>query len=588
MKSSLWFARVLGAVLLFVLALAGCSAPPPPAADGDLDRAVVGDPVSSGALSTEGLMAPLPSCCPGSSCCESGCWYEDTFDATVAVRPNLSTSANALTIRGHRVGDPSAPACSGVRVDAVDAPLAVFYAVSRDKPMSFPTNVCTNIETRCTGWLWWRSCHDECVEWKSRWDEVKDGISDYVGSVSLAGGTEGAFAVSPQWDVNYRTNCTRTCFLWWCTTDCETSSTPALSCDPARYDNQTSGFGVLPSWSAPFIASLRAYSLPSPVQGNPASLSLTNAIARAREFLDSHPEYTVVVNHIVDDYPNGCGDQPWSDLWPAHEGYLNDPRVTTNIITIGRLDNYWWFPYFSGGVLSLVDWSNDVRGGLARALDASRRSSEKREFLIPAPTTGEPIDLDTFRFFLSVDGASYELPRWNNRWCEDSNGDPMQGYVVDYPEGPGGRLRVTLCDATQRWARVTRPTGYATYDCVSEHDAEATYVRTGDFDMTKCSSAMMKARPLLFKWKTALPSNAYVRFRLQFMARREDLDAGQINDVFVFPNNAVGWADLTRGFGMGWNTQWARVTATLYASTDPYHKYTPSIEGWDLKFTCVQ
>jgi hypothetical protein len=454
--------------------------------------------------------------------------------------------------------------------------------------MSFPSDVCTNIETRCTGWLWWRSCHDECTEWKSRWDEVKDGIGDYVSSVGLAGGTEGAFAVSPQWDVNYG-NCTRVCILSWCTNDCTTRSSPALSCDDARYASQTSGWGTFTSWSAPFMASLRAYSMPAPVDGNPGQKALQNATDRAAAFLANHHEYTAVVNFIVDDYPYGCGEYPYADFFPAYHAFLDDPRVSTNVITVGRLDNYWIFPWGTGGVVALVDASADVRGGMVKALDYTRRMSDKRQFLIPVPATGEPIDLDTFRFFLTADGSSYELPRWDDRWCL-FNGDSMQGYWIDYPDGPQGRLRVNLCQATERWARQTRPTGYATYDCITEHDPEATFVRTGDFDLTKCNAAMMKPRALRFAWRTEMPWDSYIGFRLQFASRREDLDAAPANEFWATPwnGNAISWADLTNPvLGFGYNYQWARATATLYSSSDEHHTWAPSIQSWDLKFTCV-
>jgi hypothetical protein len=121
--------------------------------------------------------------------------------------------------------------------------------------------------------------------------------------------------------------CTRVCFLWWCTNDCTTRSTPALSCDDARYASQTSGWGTFTSWSAPFMASLRAYSMPAPVDGNPGQKALQNATDRAAAFLANHHEYTAVVNFIVDDYPYDCGEYPYAKFFPAYHAFLDDPDV---------------------------------------------------------------------------------------------------------------------------------------------------------------------------------------------------------------------------------------------------------------------
>jgi hypothetical protein len=114
------------------------------------------------------------------------------------------------------------------------------------------------------------------------------------------------------------------------------------------------------------------------------------------------------------------------------------------------------------------------------------------------------------------------------------------------------------------------------------------YTRAGDFDMTKCNAAQLKARALRFDWKTTLPWNSYVRFRLQFAPRQQDLASAPSYDYFAtsWTGNATGWADLSQVPNPS-NYQWARMTATLYSSSDTYPSYTPSISSWDLTFTCV-
>ena len=583
MKSYRVYLSVLCTLIALLVATSGCSSPPPPANESSLDREVVGAPVGGDGLETNGLMPPLVSCCPGAKCCDPSCTYGDTIDSAVTVPATLSTSGNVLSIPGHRVGNRNALACSNVRVDAQDAPVAIFYAASRDLPMGFGTNTCKRTERRCSGWWFWQSCWDECVEWKTRWDEVREGTSDYVSNGNLASGTLGANAVQPWWDLRSQTNCWRTCFLWWCWTDCSTNYWNELSCDANRYQNSGAGFGSFTSWAGNFMGSWWAQGT-APVWGNPGTWSMQNAINRARDYQRANPTHSVAVNYIADDYPYGCGNDFWSTVNVAYDGYVNWPRVQTNVIGLGGLYSYYWLAYYGFGSQYYMDPANNVRGATLQAMDFSRQWSDKWQYLVPPPSTGEPVDMNTFRFYLRQGTNDYLLYRFPDRWS--CNWD--DGYWVDYPEGPNGRIRANLCPRTEIWAQQARPTGWATYSCIVERDAEVSFTRTGDFDLSKCNAAQLKARALRFDWQTTLPYNSYIRFRLQFGARQQDLASAATYDYYAtsWQGNATSWGDLSQITNPP-NYQWARMTATLYSSSDTYHQYTPSISKWDLTFTCV-
>jgi hypothetical protein len=572
----------LGALLFALVTLFGCSSPPPPA-DTAIDLETVGAPVGPGGLATNGLMPPLVSCCPGANCCDPTCVYDDTIDSSVTVPATLVTSGNALSIPGHRVGNRNAPACVNQRVNAEDAPLAVFYAESRDLPMGWGTNTCRRFERRCSGWWLWESCWDECAEWKTRWDEVREGTSDYVSNGNLSAGTYGASAVQPWWDRRSQTNCWQTCFLWWCWTDCSTSSWDELNCNRGRYEGSAARFGQFTSWAGSFMGALWNQGT-APVWGNPIDWSLQNAYNRAREYQAANPTHSVAVNLVADDYPYGCGNDFWSAVNTTYGAFVGWPRIQTNVVGLGGLYSYWYIAYYGFGSQYYMDPANNVRGATLQALNHSRNWSDKWQYLVPQPSTGEPIDMDSFRFYLKQGTNEYLLYRFAGRWDCGWN----DGYWLDYPEGANGRIRANLCPRTEIWAQEARPTGFATYDCIVERDPEATYVRAGDFDLSKCQAAQLKARALRLDWQTELPWNSYVRFRVQLASRQQDLASAPAYDYFAtsWSGNAVGWADLSR-ITNPTNYQWARLTATLYSSSDQYHRYTPRVRGWDLTFTCV-
>lgn len=565
-----------------LVALAGCSSPPP-AVDTSVDTAVVGVPVGPDGLMTNGLMPPLVTCCPGSNCCDPSCVYDDTIDSSVVVPANVSIAGNALSIPGHRVGNRNAAACVNQRVDAQDAPVAVFNAMSRDLPMGWGTNTCKRWERRCSGWWLWESCWDECVEWKTRWDEVREGTSDYVSNANLSSGTLAANAVQPWWDLRSSTSCWRSCFLWWCWTDCATNYWNELSCDRNRYENWNATFGTFTGYAASYMGTLWNKGT-APVWGNPVQWSLQNAYNRARDHLRANPTHSVAVNLIADDYPYGCGNDFWAAVNETYNAFIGWPRIQTNVIGLGGLYSYWYMAYYGFGTQYYMDPAASVRGDTLQAMHFSRSWSDKWQYLIAQPSTGEPIDMNTFRFYLKQGTNEYLLYRFPDRWSCNWN----DGYWLDYPEGPNGRVRANLCPRTEIWAQQARPTGFATYDCIVERDPEVTYVRTGDFDLTKCNAAQLKARALRFDWQSTLPWNSYVRFRLQFANRQADLPSAPAYDYYAtsWSGNANGWADLSRITAPP-NYQWARLTATLYASSDTYHQYTPRVSGWDLTFTCV-
>ena len=577
-------------LLACVVGSAACSAPPVPD-DSNLDNEVVGMPVNlpgragrgDGALQTNGLTAPLASCCPGANCCDPSCTYADTIDSSVTVPAGLVSVGNALSIPGHRVGNPNAAACTNVRVDAQDAPVAIFYAASRDLPMGYGTNTCKRTERRCSGWWFWRSCSNPCVEWKTRWDEVREGTSDYVSNGNLASGTFGANAVQPHWDNRSSTNCWRSCFLWWCWTDCSTNYWSELSCNPNRYQGSGATFGQFTGWAGSFMGAWWNQGT-APVWGNPQDWSLQNAVNRAREYQAANPTHSVAVNLIADDYPYGCGTDFSSTVNTAYNAFIAWPRVQTNVVALGGLYSYWYVAYYGFGSQYYMDPASNVRGSTLQAMDGARQWSDKWQFLIPRPSTGEPINMDTLRFYLKQGSNDYLLYRYPGRWDCAWN----DGYWVDYPEGPNGRIRANICPRTEIWAQQARPTGWATYDCTVERDAQASYVRTGDFDLTKCNAAQMKARALRFDWQSSLPWNSYIRFRLQLAARQQDLAAAPAYDYHAtsWSGNARGWADLSQ-VATSSNYQWARMTATLFASSDQYHQYTPALSAWNLTFTCV-
>jgi hypothetical protein len=575
------FALALLAVSV-LLVLAGCSSPPP-SVDTSVDTAVVGVPIGPDGLQTNGLMPPLVTCCPGSNCCDPSCVYDDTIDSSVNVPATLSVSGNVLSIPGHRVGNRNAPACTNQRVDAQDAPVAIFNAMSRDLPMGWGTNTCKRTERRCSGWWLWQSCWDECVEWKTRWEEVREGTSDYVSNTNLASGTLGANAVQPAWDRRSSTSCWQSCFLWWCWTDCATNTWNELSCDRNRYEGWNANFGTFTSYAASYMGTLWNKGT-APVWGNPVQWSLQNAYNRAREYQRANPTHTVAVNLVADDYPYGCGNDFWGAVNETYNAFVQWPRVQTNVIGLGGLYSYWYMAYYGFGVQYYMDPAASVRSDTLQAMNYARAWSDKWQYLIAQPSTGEPIDMNTFRFYLKQGTNEYQLYRFPDRWSCNWN----DGYWIDYPEGTSGRLRTNLCPRTELWAQQARPTGFATYDCIVERDAEATYVRTGDFDLTKCNAAQLKARALRFDWQSTLPWNSYVRFRLQFSNRQADLASAPAYDYYAtsWSGNANGWADLSSITNPP-NYQWARLTATLYASSDTYHQYTPRVSGWDLTFTCV-
>jgi hypothetical protein len=80
------------------------------------------------------------------------------------------------------------------------------------------------------------------------------------------------------------------------------------------------------------------------------------------------------------------------------------------------------------------------------------------------------------------------------------------------------------------------------------------------------------------------------RRALVLASRREDLATAPSNEYWVTPwnDNSISWANLVNpSLSFGPNYQWARATATLYSSSDEHHTWSPSVENWDLKFTCV-
>ena len=145
-----------------------------------------------------------------------------------------------------------------------------------------------------------------------------------------------------------------------------------------------------------------------------------------------------------------------------------------------------------------------------------------------------------------------------------------------------------VCPRTESWSQVNRRAGSATCDCQSGHDAEVSFVRTGDFDLTACNAAGLTARALRFDWSSLLPWNTYVKFRLPFVSQKSDLANGAAFEYVAISWNgsAAGGADLSN-LANTHNDAWARLTATLYASRDAAYLYSSSISSWGLRFTCV-
>ena len=281
-------------------------------------------------LRTTALAGAIPACDPGGNCCDPTCTYADVIDETVLVPTQLSSSSAglALATRG-------ASSC-GQLVQAEDAPLAVFYAASRDQAMGSATNTCKATESRCTGSGTSRRCADVCIAWKTRWDEVREGANDYVSSTALAGGTFGANSVHPLWRASSGSGCVQTCFLSFCATDCSSTGGAQLDCDGLESAAPTAPFGVFTSWAPSFVGAWWAQGI-APLAGNPVDTSLQNALMRAREYQAANPTHTVAVNMIVDDYPSGCGDYLPIVALRAYLASHGSPRIQTNILGLGNV-----------------------------------------------------------------------------------------------------------------------------------------------------------------------------------------------------------------------------------------------------------
>jgi hypothetical protein len=558
-------ARSLGALAVALAGALGCSESP--------RRELA-------SLSTRGLATSFAACSPEGFCCDPSCTYADTADATLAVPAALSTATGALTLAS-RGGDAGATTC-GARVETEDAPLAVFYAVARDLPMRSATTACTRTERRCSGSGPRRSCADTCVAWKTRWDEVRGGVADFVTDPVAAGGSLGALGLSPAWDTPPGTSCGETCFLSWCATECAATSASTLACDPARYAPAT-GYGPFTTFASTFLAPLGTSSA-APVEGNPVNLALASAIASAQDFQGRSPLATTAVNLVVDDYPSGCDAKLPKTVALANAAATGWPRVETNVLQLGNLNAYGSIAQYGFGDTTSIDPAVNVRANTTSALASFRTSSDKFQYLIVPPASGEAVDPATVRFFLDVGGTDVEIPAVTGR---DACG-PRDGFWLDFPEGPLGRVRVNLCPKSERFAQAQRARGAVTYRCVGAYASQATYVRAADFDLTACNAAAMKARPLRFDWSSALPWNTHVRFLLQFAPRREDLATAEVFEYVAasWLGNGVGFADLAAA-ALPPNVAWARLAVTLASSTDPGRTATPRVDGWSLAFTCT-
>ncbi len=533
------------------------------------------------ALATRGLAATFAPCSPDGPCCDPTCTYADRLDALVAVPPALTTARGALEL-APRGGDTTGSVC-GARVETEDAPLAIFYAIARDLPMRSSTETCTRTELRCSGQGARRRCDETCVAWTTRWDEVRAGFADFATSDAHAGGTYGALGLSPAWDTPPGAPCAETCFLSWCAPMCAASPASTLSCDPARYA-AAAPYGLLTPHAPALLAALGASSA-SPAEGNPVDLALATAIANARDFQSVNPVATAAVGLLVDDYPSGCGATLPQTAALADLAATAWPRIETNVLALGNLNAYSSIAQYGFGDAISIDPAKGVRSNTARALADLRASSDKFQYLIVPPASGEAVDPATVRFFLDAGGADLEVPAVTGR---DACG-PRDGFWLDFPEGPLGRVRVNLCPKSERFAQDQRARGSATYRCVGAYPSQATYVRAGDLDLTACHSAAMRPRLLRFAWSSALPWNTHVRFLLQFAPRREDLGAAEIFEYVAasWLGNGEGYADLASA-AIPPNVAWARVSAVLAASTDPGRTATPRVEGWSLGFTCAE
>ena len=536
-----------------------------------------------GGLGVQGLMVPVAACAPGGSCCDPDCTYSDTLDGTVVVPSTLTTSAEGLAM-GRRGASADGGSTCRARVTAGDAPLATFYAASRDLAMSSSTETCTRVESRCDRrGSDEQRCGDVCVAWKTRWDEVREGAMDFVSSTALAGGTLGANSVEPWWDQPRSTSCAQTCFQSWCSRDCSATAASALSCEVSRYATVGASFGAFTGWASTFMGAWWTQGT-APVEGNPVGLSLQNALTRARSYQAANPTHTVAVTLLVDDYPSGCGDTLPATASLANDAFTAWPRIETNVLALGNLRAYGAIAQYGFGQSTYLDPARNVRAAVAQALAGFRQGSGNWQYLIAQPGGGATIDPATLVFSLRSGSTETVIPKRISR----SNCGSNDGYWIDYPEGIEGSIRVNLCPRTEAWSQQNRRAGSATYDCQSGHDAEVSFVRTGDFDLTACNAAGLTARALRFDWSSVLPWNTYVRFRLQFASQKSDLVNGAAFEYFAtsWDGSAAGWADLSNLANTN-NYGWARLTATLYASSDAAHLYSPSISSWGLRFTCV-
>jgi hypothetical protein len=213
-------------------------------------------------------------------------------------------------------------------------------------------------------------------------------------------------------------------------------------CSAATYTSNI----TVPSASLPDSTLLAAgFSGVSPAGSTPTQAAIDGAIAQANTLAAAHPDHKVAVVMLTDGLPQGCSDD--SDITPASNdaaaAFAASPSIPTYVIGVGDLKTNLDTLAAAGGTSSsyiLTDTNTATTNTeLIAALASIRGKTASCDFALPAPPTGQTLNIDAVNVQYTPTSGAPETLTYNK---DCTGGD---GWHYDDASAP---TQIDLCANT--------------------------------------------------------------------------------------------------------------------------------------------